>query len=264
MHGYNNSQIRAQDIWVETHKLLVDRQPILLPEHLDGLTHYFWPGDVKVGRAVGAFYFSSKISAAMSCAEYLATFLSRHAEQLNRNHGVRLWLSFIAHSLGCRLVLEALRRVSNDTNIVIENVLLMAAAVPEGLCDTGQPFGPGRGADRAAVLWSRADDVLGWKFRTGQWWARKRYNEVDPGTRPGAAEAVGHTGGPNARWRALPEAGELEAGHGDYWTKPDCVTYIKAVFNAEVQPRFAPRMMPVRQLELWPPVERNVASWTAG
>src|SRR6185369_5317013 len=81
---------------------------------------------------------------------------------------------FVAHSLGCRVVLEALRelldgRAPDAESHRVPGVCLMAAAVPTFMVDGNARLAGAAMVPRASyVLHSRADMVLRFTFPSGQ------------------------------------------------------------------------------------------------
>src|SRR5262249_11353027 len=85
--------------------------------------------------------------------------------------GLPLEVSFVGHSLRCRLILETLRNVINKTLPwpIVRFVALMAAAVPIDLVEAGQLLEPAARRPHTLTLFrSLDDDVLKRAFPTGQ------------------------------------------------------------------------------------------------
>ena len=122
-------------------------------------------------------------------ARLLAAYLRRAAQ----GRCVPLQLSFVAHSLGSLVVLETLKLLRGDREkIIIRDVLLMAAAVPEGFCVPGELYGNPFSSDANEVaLYSRDDGVLNHAFQIGQ--------EIADRFPENRRRAVGSTGGPWSR-----------------------------------------------------------------
>lgn len=117
-------------------------------------------------------------------------------------------LVLVAHSLGCRVVLEALRRVARTgrpPGLQRLTVVLMAPAVPvEMVQATGTLAAALSVADDMKILHSRADLALSMPFRLGQTLAREGW----------FPEAVGLHGSPleSAKRQDL-----YPARHNHYW-----------------------------------------------
>jgi len=181
-----------------------------------------------------ALAYPLQVSVARRAAERLAAYL---ADPRFRRP---LRLRFVAHSLGCLVTLETVRLLNAAAathDITVDAIILMAAAVPQGLCHPGfEPFG--RQAGRVAtdrVLFSVSDKVLGFAFRLGQrgaeafGWAETPMFESWHNRR-----AVGREGGPHGRWELSAMPG---FDHGHYWTSSDAHDEI-----ASTMPRAAGRL----------------------
>ena len=167
---------------------------------------------------------------------------ARLASYLTEPMGRPLRLHIVAHSLGCLVALELVRLLERCTghDVLVHSMLLMAAAVPQGLCITGyDPYGHGR-PQRDYVLHSGQDKVLRYTFRTGQRFAEYAGRAPEPLIGGAYRIAVGHDGGPTNRWTPRPMTGH---NHGDYWLSPTVhdqiseVTFQKAPMALEIRSR---------------------------
>ena len=200
VHGYNVSQEKARESyarfrwWLE----LFDTPANVIELH--------WPGDRKWGRLAGACY-PVKIETAKRCGVLLADWLAKQPA------GAQFVV--VGHSLGCRLVLEAVAELRKTGHLGrVSKVCLMAAAVP---ITHIAPHLLGPQADDSTwwrILYSRGDWILKWTFPVGQ---------ITESMFPGA---VGATGQPAVRWTLAGDAWELCQeedsarqfyGHGYYW-----------------------------------------------
>jgi pimeloyl-ACP methyl ester carboxylesterase len=132
----------------------------------------------------------------------VATVLAEHLEQTARSQLDQL--VFVAHSLGCRLVLEALAQLSVAAGAIIlprTRLFLLAAAVPTRTVDSGGDLRRVVGdCDRPEVFYSWRDEALGPAFTAlqfqdqGAWtqavglfgepadlWGRRRHHMVGYG-----------------------------------------------------------------------------------
>jgi pimeloyl-ACP methyl ester carboxylesterase len=205
VHGYNTSHEEARESYARFRWWLgyFNVRARILELH--------WPGDRKWGR-LSAFCYPMRIGTAIASGARLADWISScHAEAR---------FTLVAHSLGCRLVMEAVERLRaiNSTNRLV-GVCLMAAAVPVRAV-TMRSLGPRSGELRTRwqVLFSRSDNVLKDFFRTGQAAGRDYIG----------SKAVGLTGEPAEIWNSAGTTLEMEQDsiastqrgyydHGHYW-----------------------------------------------
>ena len=223
IHGYNNDRAQAQASYDAVTQMLPDADR-------EAVWEFFWPGFLE--RITGA---SSDTPLSLAPhrddrgteSNQLISTLSYHLQvyksrEVGRALGQYLdglrpdALIFVAHSLGCRVALEAIRfMVSRKTarRAALTGACLMAAAVPTYMIDgsSSGPLGPLREAAtaiaRSFVLYSTNDYVLRTAFRIGQTWAGEGF----------MPEAVGFNGGPETPWSAR---GDTGLGHSGYWTHP--------------------------------------------
>lgn len=218
IHGFNNSVKSAAATWRLTSEKLLDHRA-----DLRAMILFYWPGDYSHWEIVSAMNYPRTIPIAKETAERLVTYIQTVTEDRNKT----LHLSFVAHSLGSLVVLETIKllRIAG-AKVAISDVLLMAAAVPEGYCVSDEEYGqPFSGETREVVLYSQDDSVLKNFFKLGQ-----RIAALLP---PNRQSAVGWSGGPGAgpgrRWYANVRMDDF--GHGDYWKKPESITEIAAVLT---------------------------------
>lgn len=115
-----------------------------------------WPGD----SSIGPLSYPFETSKADDSAVELATFIGD-----NLQPGTAI--SFIGHSLGCRVVMETVRQLFMK-GIPVSQVCLMAAAVDnDSLGSAVEYFGAAQFADRVGVLYSPSDKVLEFAYPLG-------------------------------------------------------------------------------------------------
>lgn len=206
IHGYNNVLASAEKVWRETFRLLLNDG---VPSSRFGeVVLLYWPGDVAKSQIVSAPFYPLLIKAANAAADELASYLKQLPSGPS---GQRMRLQFIGHSLGCRVVLETLKKLNDRKryNFVIEDVLLMAAAVPTGYCaGKNAPYKAWPGIRTEMALHSSRDSILKLFFVPGQALALDMPKV--------GLSAVGSTGGPFGRWR--PACRDTGLRHGQYWT----------------------------------------------
>lgn len=207
----------------------------------------FWPGDGRTGdpdarsgwRSVllaGASY-PYQPQRATEAAGHLADVVSRACVSraaIAARRGRRatdLVVNVVAHSMGCRLVLELLRLLRPallaGAPLRVRNVALMAAAVPVyHISFRGELEQALTTAERTTLYWSRADGVLRFLFPLGQslerpfprgWWPSRR-------------GALGRLGGDG---RAGLRSVQVPLGHSDYWTDEGVAADIRADLDAD-------------------------------
>jgi hypothetical protein len=146
-------------------------------------------------------------------------------------------LVIVAHSLGCRLVLEALiaLRKSPAWHRFRITLILLAAAIPvqmvAGHSEGGEVLGE---LVTTGVCYSGSDRVLDWAFRLGE----TRLDSFMP-------EAVGLHGAPRI-WKSLRGT---DLGHTQYWQSRVVATYVAERLGAMIGgPLFSRLGLPRREL----------------
>jgi hypothetical protein len=208
VHGYNND---PEDAGKSYSAFYVELGGLLHSHQVDHLWEVYWPGYVpiksrKIQTAVTAPTYSYQVLKAPDVGKALADHILA-APDLRE-------VQFIAHSLGCRVVLETLKHLRNAAalghQISITAICLMAAAVPVSSVDSGAPLeGAAKFAAKHYILYSPADHVLKWYFRPGQFLAiGNRWSQ-----------AIGRFGKPESCWTNRWE-NVLNTGldHGEYYT----------------------------------------------
>jgi pimeloyl-ACP methyl ester carboxylesterase len=165
----------------------------------------------------------------------VATVLAEHLEQTAQSHVDQL--VFVAHSLGCRLVLEALAQLSVTAGAIIlprTRLFLLAAAVPTR---TVEPGGYLRrvidDCDRPEVFYSWRDEALGPAFTLLQFQDQGAWTQ-----------AVGLFGEPADLW-AKRRHHMVGYGHSAYWPSANVAYRIALSLRAiEYRPewRTAPKV----------------------
>jgi hypothetical protein len=178
-------------------------------------------------------------------AQQVGETLGRYVSQLKGPADAPPEITFVAHSLGCRVVLEALQEIATNTsawNGQVSAICLLGAAVPCFMLeDRGRlqrsPFVPGK----SCVFFSRSDVILQAFFRIGQTAAAEGFFPV----------ALGTTGEPVDRWTNRVDTG---LQHGDYIEDPNLeVTsnLARLIGVATASP------VPSRPLATWQQLEAN-------
>jgi len=218
VHGFNNSWKAASATW----RVTVEELKVW---HVDlgAVVLFYWPGDYSRWQVRSAMNYPRTVPIAEETAKLLARYLQRTAQDRRRP----LQLSFVAHSLGSLVVLETIRLLrSTKANVSIDDVLFMAAAVPEGFCLPGEAYGNSFSLEtKEAALYSLDDGVLKRFFQVGQQIAQ-RFPES-------RRRAVGRSGGPGAgigqRWATAVHMDSF--GHSDYWRRAESIEHIACVIS---------------------------------
>jgi esterase/lipase superfamily enzyme len=214
VHGFNNSFDQAQGSY-----------NAVFTGVLADAVHFFWPGDTRSNALVDAASYPVQITSARDSAVRLVAFLS----QLRGPDNTPAEVSFVCHSLGSRLVLEALREVvaTGVTFPAVRVVALMAAAVPVDLLQPGAVLeAAARHARTLAVYYSMKDRVLQFAFPAGQAAAAAANIEAAAYTR-----AVGRFGEPAG---LTPNLSLRTLGHGQYWPSNEVASHVSQFFGAAV------------------------------
>lgn len=203
IHGFDNSFTDA----VNSYNTFLGHLSTDFPTYFGQVAEFYWPGDSLI-RIISVLSYPAQIQPAIDSAQRLSTYLWN----LKGARNGPMEISFVGHSLGCRVVLEllALWTGGMPPNIRLGTVVLMAAAVLVKHVDQGgQLRAAATLADDEVVLCSKGDPVLHWAFPLGESVAREGFFPT----------AVGRFGGPNQTWGAsLPmfDSGRPYT-HGSYW-----------------------------------------------
>lgn len=206
VHGFNNHYGEAGAAYYGFRLRQYQRAtPKLVPPGLEEiLADLFWPGDA----AWGLFDLVDFLvyPAAVGTARDAAPSLARHLRSMPTLRAVH----FVAHSLGCRVVLETIDNLRRNGGPVVGKVCLMAAAVPVFKVQSGGDLADAmEHAGDVRILYSDDDAVLRYAFPPGQ--------TVATGDEGFSPTALGrHRPPPGIPGRIDPF--DIDgAGHGDYW-----------------------------------------------
>lgn len=218
VHGFNNHYGEAATAYLGFRNQQYRRLDTLIPPALEALfadTH--WPGDAAWGIADCVDFLV--YPAAVGTARQAGFILAEHLLQMPNLEIVH----FIAHSLGCRVVLETIRYLGNRPQI--GKVCLMAAAVPVNKVEWGGELALAMTRpSRVLVLYSASDLVLSATFPAGQ--------TVAPGDEGFFPTALGHERPPSSVAGTLDAIDINGAGHGDYWGHSDTEPSWRATAHA--------------------------------
>ena len=257
VHGYNNHEGEAALAYLGFRRREYELYEDLLPGSLEArLGDAFWPGDADWPGPLDwldFFFYPGAVPVARDAAP------KPLANAVRAIPGIVV-VDFVAHSLGCRLVLETINELRAHGGPAIGRVCLMAAAVPLEHVSAQGRFGQllrdlqAAGVD-IRVLHSSSDIVLGFTFVPGQAFA----GEPTRG-------ALGHDGPPPDMPGAGANVSERRiagAGHSDYWGYKDSDASASASREAGLFLKLGARPRAIAPRTLAPPREVGWIRWTA-
>ena len=209
VHGYNNDRLTNEE---RLGPILNALRRHVRPDLESDVVSFTWPANVTSKRWVSGPSYPLKVGVAKDSGASMAAAL------LDLRSRGRYRVRIVAHSLGCLVALQAAADL-RETDLV-EDLVLLGAAVPEGLCTPGAPFAGPLARRHEHVLFSEQDEILGGNaFPAGQLVAVMLGKQaVATGT---GRTAVGLSGGPAGRWAK--EVIPRSVTHTGYWHDPDVV-----------------------------------------
>ncbi|MDJ0729958.1 MAG: alpha/beta hydrolase [Crocosphaera sp.] len=208
IHGYNVSEEGAKEAYTK----FQDNFDFYCKKMsaLNQVIYWFlWPSD-KANKLDSIVCYYKTVRVAKICGKKLGEYLNKLQLKSSNNQPPRIIL--IGHSLGCRLLLEALKRTKKDNKNW--EIFLMAAAVPVNLIEAGELLDLKRDTrENYNILYSKNDLVLTVAFPPGQRLAGE-----------GSWEAVGLKGNPNSGvWS---KRKEVSYDHSGYWKGEEAAEWI--------------------------------------
>lgn len=228
VHGFNNSPADAESSYDD---FLDNLKNTLLRGRIrpEAVAEFHWPGNVAMGpfRFMDTVGYPFDVPQAIGSARVLAEFLWSQPA-LRESH-----LVIVGHSLGCRLVLEALRRLPAAlTGPLVDFVVLMAAAVPVIYAEPGGILEtPRLPRDRLLKFCSTDDWVLWLAFPAGQTVAQ------DGGVMP---VAIGRYGEPATLGNRQP----TKNGHSEYWKDAETARAVAQIYDPTLTRSIRPHTLP--------------------
>lgn len=191
-HGFNVNQDEG------IHSLARLEGALGLPEGAFVFIGVLWPGDWWVP----VVNYPAEADDAVQCGRSLAAFIDARLTQASN-------VSLVSHSLGARVVLEAVKTMARKAR----EVCVLAAAADDDCLTTNQYRDARMNAKRTSVLASRGDTVLELAYPAGDFLSDLFYDDDSPWRK-----ALGYHGP-----HPFPEELALYAqipgkkyGHGDY------------------------------------------------
>lgn len=226
VHGFNTPRDRAQNGYRSFEASLRERDPSLA----NAIVEVHWPGDERLPIA-GPAYYAEKVRRAIEAAREIGRVLSR----LKQGSGANPIVALVGHSLGCRLILEALwnaSRQNRDLQLDKTHLFLMGAAVAVGVVEEEPVINDlVRRCATRTVFHSQSDRALKRFFVPGQQiaiWLNYDFRRVRKKT------AVGLRGEPlGSLWTAREAFDDYY--HEEYWEQADAIA--EAVYRCLVPSR---------------------------
>ncbi len=216
-HGFNNNRQDGIQALAEWRKLLT------LPDSAAYLG-LLWPGD---SESLHALCYPAEPAHAMQAGAIAAAFVDAAFQSAAS-------LSFVSHSLGARVILEAITAIKSP----VRRAILMAGAIDDR-CLTGEFAAIQQKAGQIAVLASKEDEILRWAFPLGDFVA-----EVLDRDHPWWESALGRFGPAERPDRYLPPCqipSQWNYGHGDYLrTSPPAPSVIPPASGPAMPPPAVP------------------------
>jgi esterase/lipase superfamily enzyme len=224
IHGFNVNANDAKDNYQHMLKQLKKRVP---RNFTDGICHFYWPGHESSAIASEVGY-AKQIGKAENAAVMLGDALVKFFDTSPRTQFI-----LIAHSLGCRLALEALKHIVGKNTAFSSRIrfaVLMAAAVPFSFIQN-RYFQINLYTNRVSCLYSQQDTTLRYLFPLGQTLAME-------GVFP---KAIGLDGLPLSTWTF----GHTDTGleHRSYWKSSNVANFIASSLGIATK-----RLLPIRKI----------------
>jgi esterase/lipase superfamily enzyme len=182
VHGYNNSPKEA----LSTYGLINIHVSAFKDRHLskfyDLVIGYLWPGDDSPLKYYDAERHVSRLAKTMrSHLEFLSASAAR--------------VDVLAHSMGNRLIFEALDYPSNGGKKVVYNFFSLAAAVDnESIEKKEKYYHATQNCEKIFVFYSERDEVLKWAYRLAEGDKALGYEgDKDPKKLPENVQLINYT-----------------------------------------------------------------------
>jgi pimeloyl-ACP methyl ester carboxylesterase len=226
VHGFNTSEKKARN----SYKKFLTNLGVPSDDRIGTWSHgrisrafwgFYWPGDhssLPISILSAPQIYGERRGTAETSGESLAELVMHLSDTQE--------IILVGHSLGCRVVLEAVRRIAIAREIhgrtggaQITSVCLMAAAVPIGDCHGDEaPYRRRDGEPKELVLFSGHDMVLRPGYGIAEWFYDSQ-----------KGPAVGATGLPEDRWKDSSldkNTIDTELGHRHYWDSKRSADYV--------------------------------------
>jgi len=203
------SHIHAKDVLIGTHGFNVNRadgiktvttwEGLLSSADVPAFVGLLWPGD---SESFHALSYPEEPKNAMAAGNMVAEFV-------DNNFANATSISFVSHSLGARVVLQAITRMS----LPVRRLILMAGAVSDNCLSAEFAAVPAK-VETISLLASKEDEVLRWAFPLGDF-----ASEIVDHTHPWWESALGRFGASQRpeHYRGPCQLPDIwNYGHGNY------------------------------------------------
>ncbi|HEY2810251.1 MAG TPA: alpha/beta hydrolase [Rhabdochlamydiaceae bacterium] len=182
VHGYNNNPEEALSTYHLVNLYVSAFKAKAQSKFYDLVIGYLWPGDDSPLKYYDAKRHVSKLAKTMrSHLEILSASAAR--------------LDVLAHSMGNRLVLEALNYAPSGNKKIVHNFYSLAAAVNDESIEKNEKYYPStQNCERIFVFYSRNDGVLKWDYSLAERDEALGYEGAkDPMRLPGNVQLINYT-----------------------------------------------------------------------
>ncbi len=231
IHGYNVDENDARISFDNMIRKL--RRKNIPPEIINSIWKFYWSGSLK-NKALSTISFSKQIPNAVESAKVFTEYLN----ELRGPSNTPMQIILVAHSLGCRLLVETIvNHVKGKNNIY--KVLLMAAAVPVFLIDKKIYKTPlQQDVDLRYNMFSKKDWIVSKLiFGSGSSLAGEGF----------FPKAVGGTGKPESMWT---ENHSTNLKHSQYWNSTQVVNMLRKMLNFTVPRELIKRYLEKREFHI--------------
>jgi pimeloyl-ACP methyl ester carboxylesterase len=229
IHGYANSQKTASGSYDNCIANLENLASNAGSRLISPVFKFYWPGDVDIP-IISQLSYPWQIAQAVDSGSRLADFL----KGLAGPNGTPVEIHLVSHSLGGRVVLEAIKRCMDAPSVLLRSMSMMACAVPVHMVEnTHELLFPALQPRQRQVLFSAADVVLMIFFRLGEMAAGEGF----------LPQAVGSLGQPNGIWLQQNMKG---LQHGDYWPSPQAAATLAGFLKLPIAPLAPPNAISSR------------------
>jgi esterase/lipase superfamily enzyme len=205
VHGYNNDAKHALSKYLLIHNHVSAFMDMEQSRFYDLVIGYLWPGYDDRWE-----YYEAEHN-----AEKLSQTMRSHLESLSTSAAK---VDILAHSMGNRLILEALNYPSSNTRKVVQNYYALAAAVGDESLEKKQTYYPStENCEKIFVFFSKRDELLKWGYTLAELETALGYDGAkDPNKLPQNVQLLDCT--------------TLVGGHNEYFTVLPIYEFIKHQF----------------------------------